>query len=378
MSKFKFSALVALVLVVVVPAALAQAQVRVLGTGTAVISDGASLGDTITYEMTGVTPPGTGFALEGWLVSDDGSVKLSTGVMAIGAEGEISHAYTSPGGDNLTHLYNKVLVTIEPVPDPDPAPNPVFAFSHEIPIGAMAHIRHLLTNWPPGEPKGILTNLQEQIQVAIVHTSLAMNSGTLDDVRLHTHHVINILEGEGGPNFEASFGNPGDGVGVFAHAQDRKHAGFAAGEAPGDPVINAHAELVDSAGKNAEDWAVAARDGSLTVLDQDSIDLAKILLNPVLGNLNAAMDGIAATGEDGAKVAYREGQFMATYTLDLGGLPAEPMVVELEEIGPCIMCPIVGDPTVPLLARVGLLAALVSLGAGALLVLRARRSRTRA
>ena len=124
----------------------------------------------------------------------------------------------------------------------------------------MAHIRHLLSDWPPGTLVGILTNLKQQLDVAITHANLALNSTTLNDVFLHTHHAINIIEGPSGANYDASFGDPGDGQGVFLHATDRKHSGFAASAAPGDTVINTRANLVEVSGQHTAGQSTVARD----------------------------------------------------------------------------------------------------------------------
>jgi len=225
------------------------------GDGSALIWDNQALSDSISYSFTELTSPGSDWTYEGWLISDDGSTKLSTGVMTLKSDGSISHMYTSPTGENLVHRYDQVVITVEPVPDTDPTPSGIVAGSHKIPAGAIAHIRHLLTNWPGGADKGILTNLKGQLDVAILHANLAAASTTLDKVVQHLHHVINIIEGADGGNHDASFGDPGDGIGVLAHAADRKHAGFAAGAAADDAVVNSHAQLVDVYGKNASDWA---------------------------------------------------------------------------------------------------------------------------
>ena len=300
--------------------------------GTAVISDSndgksATMSDVITYTLNGVTLPGQGFAYEGWLVSDDGSERLSTGVMAVDGSGAITHVFTSPWGDNLIRPYNRVVITLEPVPDDDPGPSGVVIFD-EIPQGGMAHIRHLLTSWPPGESRGILTNLKLQLDLAILHANLAKNSDTLEDVRLHTHHVINIIEGVEGSNFDIRFGNPGDGVGVLAHARDRKHGGLAAASAADDTEIVAGAKLVVVTGANAENWAAQARDVALNnVLIQANITLAKEFLGPGRGGtvitfLENARNGFdtdqddtieSVVGEGGADQAYVAAQAMATY-----------------------------------------------------------------
>ena len=330
MGKLKLSALLALAIVAfaTIPVGTARSQ-EVAASGTALISDNQALSDAITVTITGLVVPGADTAIEGWLVSDDGETKLSIGIMDVDVGGAVSHTYTSPDGDNLIHLYDKVVVTEEPVPDADPGPSDVVLLSDQIPAGGIAHIRHLLTNWPPGESKGILTNLKDELDLAILHANLAKDSTTLEDLRLHTHHTINIIEGPDGPNYDISFGHPGGGLGVLLHAQDRKHGPFASGAAVDDAEIVAGAARVDATGKNAEDWATLARDIALnSVLSETNLALAKVFLGPgvdsVISNLEAARNGFDAdndgtiesiAGEGGADQAYLAAQEMAIHTL---------------------------------------------------------------
>jgi hypothetical protein len=124
---------------------------------------------------------------------------------------------------------------------------------------------------------------------------------------------------------------------VLAHAGDRKHGTFAAGAAPDDVVVAAHAALVDVNGMNAEDWAIEARDVALKALGTTDIALAKIYLGPgggtVISTLGAARNGFdtdqdgtieSIAGEGGAEQAYREAQLMATYSLVPGAPPPPP------------------------------------------------------
>lgn len=385
MSRSKLLVFFALILLMSVPAGLVQAQQVTLfdtvsGSGTAIISDGEPslndiAGDTITYSMTDVTPPADGMVYVGWLVSDDGSIKLNTGVLTVESDGSVSGMFMSPDGENFIDTYNKVVITSEEEANADavePAGDAVF--SHEVPIDAITHIRHLLTSWPPTD-NGILMDLKEQIALAITHAELAGDASDIDGVLLHTRHVINIIEGEAGDNFDAASGTPtgGDGIGVLAHAQNRKHAEFAADEASDDEVIAEHAALVKSYGANAEMWAAGARDAALDILDETSMIVAKTLLSTVTGPLDAALNGIDATGDGGAAAAYVEAQMMALYSIepgapgatDSGGQPG----------GPGIGLPGVGDPAIPMLAQMGLIAALVFLGAGGIVLLRGRRTR---
>ena len=388
MNKFRLAFLMALALLVLIPAGLALAQEVDKPADTAVIWDNLALSDAITYKMSGVVQPAPGRAYEGWLKPSDGSLPpLSTGVMTVAADGTIDHTFTSPTGANFMHLYDQVVITDEPVPDPDPAPSGMFIYSHEIPAGGIAHIRHLLTNWPPGADRGILTNLKLQLDAAILHATLAANADTLDAVKLHAHHVINIIEGADGSNYDASFGDPGDGLGVLSHAADRKHGPFAASAAADDPVIVARAALVDLNGKNVEDWAIQARDQALVVIGQSALFSAKLQLIPVAGILTNARNGIdsdgdgtieSIAGEGGAAQAYVEAQLMATYTLEPGGLPVVVPVEEVvvQPVGPGL--PSVGDSSVGTAVWGSLIGALVLLGAGGALLARGRRSRTRA
>ena len=382
MSRSRVILLMALVLLVALPAGTAVAQEPTLisadvleGEGTAVIWDDAALSDAITFTMTGVTFPATGTVYEGWLVSDDGTVKLSTGILTVGLDASIDHSFDSNSvgytGENLIHNYDKAVITVEPVPDPDPGPSSALAFSAQIPAGAMAHIRHLVSDWPPGSGVGILSNLQTNLAGALLHANLAKNSATLELKQLHTHHAINAIEGENGANYDIAFGDPaGDGIGVLAYAVDRKHAGFAEATDPENATVAAHGALVETYGANAGIWAELARDQGLKVL-ASSLNIADIYLGPgansVISLLDAALNGIEG-GDGGAMQAYVEAQLMATYQFEAG-------VATTVSPGPPGS---VGDPSVPLLAQIALIASVMLLAAGGLLALKGRRSRAEA
>ncbi len=422
MSRSKFILVLALLLLISVPATiLAQTPEPISaqtaeGTGTAIIFDDKGLSDGIVYAMTGVSAPASGKEYVGWLVSDDGSSKLNTGTMAVAADGSVNHTFDSSSSkyaaDNLIHLYDKAVITLEDAGFDEDEPAGEAVFFHVISTGAITHIRHLLTNWPPGEIKGILTNLNEQLDAAILHATLSGNSDTIEAVQQHAHHVINIIEGEEGPNYDAFFDDPGDGIGVLTHVADREHGGFAAGAAADDVVVNAHAALLEVNGMNVEMWATAARDAALNVIGTTDLRLAKIYLGPgastVVSSLDAARNGYDANGdgaiasvanEGGAAQVYREAQLMATYTLVPGAPPATPTPTPAPTPVPTATAvptpaptatpipptpvaqptapglPGVGDDSVPVLAQVALLAAAVLLGAGGAVMLRGRRAR---
>ena len=85
MHSYRLVTLLAILLIAMLPMAVVQAEGEDTPTtvGTAVIADDAALSDSITYTLSNVPVPVSGTAYEGWLVSDDGSVSLSTGVMTV-------------------------------------------------------------------------------------------------------------------------------------------------------------------------------------------------------------------------------------------------------------------------------------------------------
>lgn len=68
-------------------------------------------------------------------------------------------------------------------------------------------------------------DLVNQLLTAIDHGNFSLGSGDLNSRQLHAHHVVNIIEGEDGPNFDASKGNPGNGYGAINYAQELAAAG---------------------------------------------------------------------------------------------------------------------------------------------------------
>ena len=217
-------------------------------------SDEANFSDKLSDEATIYIPNAPYLPAdknyEGWFVSDNGPV--SVGVLVPDVNGTINHKASlmsggAPTGENNFARHHTFMVTLEPLPDPDPAPTNEVAYSHTIPAGAFVHIVHLVFSWAPspayttgfhaGTPKGIIVGLREQTSNASLHAQLSADSSTLLLVKTHACHVVNIVEGIDGPNFDAFCGNPGDGFGVLSYADDAfKHASFAAGAAPEDPA----------------------------------------------------------------------------------------------------------------------------------------------
>jgi len=336
------------------------------------------LSDMATITITDVPALGSDEAYEGWFISDDGSRKQSTGILTPDSEGTISQTYTSTGdnaGENLFADFDTFVVTIEPIPDPDPAPSAVAAYSHTIPAGGLAHIRHLTYSWTgnpayesgfhEGTPKGIAVGMREQMWLAWVHAELALDSDDVDGMIQHAEHVINIIEGVDGENFGDFNGddvaqNPGDGFGVLPYAADTiKHAEFTISAAPGDETIASHGADAIEAAENVIDLATNARDQAmLAAAAVSSPSAVELFIGSVADLTNSALNGNNDGG--GAKQAYWAAQDMGAYVL------GDPSDVE---------APTVGDPIIPNLPQLALALGAFLLISGAYMY---RRSRSRA
>ena len=408
MTKLKLGIFLAVVSLAALPVALAQAQTPDTEV-TAVIGDDQALSDAITYTITNIPDPSAGTEYVGWLISDDGSIKLSTGPMTVDG-GNIDHTFDSTSkrysGFNLIHLFNKVAITEEAAgTDPDGPGGPV-VFHHEIAPEAMVHIRNLLSSSPDGTEGGILNQLKGQLDIAIAHAALAGDADELDHIKGHVQHVINVIEGSGGPNYDASGGDPGDSMGILKHIQDsRDQAQMAVAAAPDDGAIAGAAALVEATSANTDDWVNRAVTESLRLQDHEEKRLARLVLASVAGLLNSSRNGLdenidgmiaSIAGEGATAQTYVGAQRMATYTLISGPFPvpptptpeATPTPTEIPstptpEPTPVIglfpvVLPIVGDPWVAVVAKLALIAGLVLLISGGLVVARTRRSGSKA
>ena len=319
--------------------------------GEAVFRDAAAASDSLVIDFEGVPSLPAGSAYEGWLIDSAGG-KISVGILLRTGTADIEQTYVSPSGENLAASYNRFAISVEPVPDPDPdTPGPI-AYSDVIPLPAFVHIGHLLVSFGPNpDGKGIAVGLVEQMAVAAAHADLAKRSSSLAGKQTHSQHVINIIEGSGGTNYDASVGNPGDGKGVLNYAADLiAHAGFAKSAASDDDSVGDGADDAIAAAEAAAAGAVRARDEALLVVASGT---SEFRVGIALSNQVSLTD----RGMDDAGDAYTASQDMALFEGLAGQAP-----------------PSVGDPLVLSVALAALFAGLLLTGAGGLLVFRRRQT----
>jgi hypothetical protein len=350
--------------------------------GSASFRDADALSDSLVIDLGGVDAPAAGTKYEGWLKDTAGNV-ISVGTLTRTSGGEIKATHTDAAGANLLATYQVFIITAEPDPDPSTAPSGVVVYSDAVETGAFAHVGHLVVGFssnPNG--KGIATGLLEQAGVALAHANLAKSSSTLADKQKHAQHVINIIEGTTGANFDAGPGNPGDGKGIVNYAADAaSHASLAKEAAPDNETVAAHADVVIASANNVIASAEGTRNNALQVLaaTEDNI-IVEISLNNMIASATRALNGrdvdgdgkvrpfdiitdgavTATADEGGSKLAYTSSQDMAQF-VPLAG-----------DVG----TPGVGDALVPPVMLGVLLAGMALAASGGLLMRRRREGAT--
>lgn len=133
-----------------------------------------------------------------------------------------------------------------------------------------------------------LEKLVGQIRVAITHATFSLDQNQLGPRQTHAHHVVNILQGAAGPNFDASKGNPGDGHGALNYA--------------------AEAVRTDVTRKWAEntslylDWATAE---AIAATQTSDFEVAGVAIQRSLAYLSAALGRTDDQGALGSALAWQ-------------------------------------------------------------------------
>ena len=406
MPKSKFLLVLALLLLLAVPATVVLSDGHGLGEGTATVFDDAGMSDGLEVSLTGAAAPDAGKEYAVWLVAEEQAAFLRVGTLSVGEDGSASLTFDSSSdghsGDNLVATYSGWAISIEDAGSSPASPSNQGEASEVFEGDMLGNVRDLVMS---------MSGLRAQLELASMHAGFAAESDTVEDVMKHSHHVINILEGSGGANYDGSHGDPGDGTGALGYAAMAKAAASAVGGSGEEGSKRSmYSAMANTSAANSEMYAMMARDAALSAAAQDDVDLAKIFVGPggrtAISLLEAAMYGFDADGdnmvegdmgEGGAMSAYRQAQMAVSWTVRAGGLPVlatptpPPTPVPTATPAPTpVPTPAPPEPTAPGLPGVGdntvspvILMAIMA--AAALLVIggvvsirdRARRSRNR-
>lgn len=284
-----------------------------------------------------VAPDGSHYQL--WLVSNDGQTMLDLGDFNVT---DSAVDYSDSTDQNLLAGYAQLLISLEPNGDTDPAISNQIVYDGGVAPESLMYIRFVVDQFATTPAQvGLLVGAQEQMDIAIYHSGLALESlaaGNLAEAKLHTEHVVNVLEGTDGPNYGDWDGdglaqNPGDGFGVRAYLDwAKQQTALAAAPGASEEVVLHSAHVIVSA-DNAIAWLTEAEDAALRLLSSDSASEAQShadqmnqLVNDVLvgRDLNADNYAAPAPGEGAIQTAYEHAQFMGGFELFITGGTAAP------------------------------------------------------
>ncbi|MBK8903320.1 MAG: hypothetical protein IPM53_19205 [Anaerolineaceae bacterium] len=290
--------------------------------------------------LEGVAAPPEGAHYELWLV-DDSFNTLNLGPFEV-AEGNVQ--FSGAVERNLLAEFSGAFISIEP-DGVDDGEIGAIAFNGLVPAGSLVHIRHIVTAFP-ANPEGtaFLSGAQGQLHHAMEHAGFLLDelaNNNIREAQRHAEHVVNILDGESGPNFGDLDGdtlaqNPGDGFGVRAYLEGAKeHTNLATAAEDVTAEVELHAGHVLVSSDNALGRIDAAISQALRIIASDSAAEAQPAAEELAALLAAAMKGVDANGdgaiapipdEGGILTAYEHGQNMASFEFfaDAAALVAAP------------------------------------------------------
>ncbi|MCA9953438.1 MAG: hypothetical protein KC434_01870, partial [Anaerolineales bacterium] len=277
--------------------------------------------------LEGIAAPAAGTHYELWLV-DDSFNTLNLGIFDV-VDGNVQ--YNGTVEQNLLASYSGAFISIEPDGVADGEIGTI-AFNGVVPAGSLLHIRHVVTAFA-GNPDGnaFLIGAQTQIHHAMEHAGFLLDELANDNIReaqRHAEHVVNILDGETGPNFGDLDGdtlaqNPGDGFGVRAYLEGaEEHTNLALTAEGVTAEVELHAGHVLISSDNALARIDDAIGEALRIIASDSAAEAQPAAEELMALLAAALNGVDTNGdgviapipdEGGILTAYVHGQNMASF-----------------------------------------------------------------
>ncbi len=278
-------------------------------------------------------PPATG-QYDAWLTG--GSQPLHLGKLRPDGQGNAVLSYSDPNGQNLVGQYTGFSITAEAGGSSPSAPSNNVMIANSLPAGALGPVRQLLVSGssaPSHTPYAVgLVSMAEELLRHAKAVSGAAALGDSQSMDRHIEHMLNILEGKGGPDYGDFNGDgvvqdPGDTFGI-EHYVDQIGAQAAAASAAPDVTENVktHAAELEAlaiglrARANQDVDLLLKAHKATAIADKQSLTaqalvLTRTLLNGQDKNGNGTIDPLA--GEGGAYTTYFSSQYLAA----LGAVP---------------------------------------------------------
>jgi len=277
-------------------------------------------------------PAGSEYAV--WLINQDTEAVTALGTLTM--NNQTGSLVFSRGSDNLLAPGDKLEITQEQGAVVAPAGKVIITGT--FPIKAFAHVEHLLVSYPETPGKiGLLVGVLEQTYLLDIQAAVMQSAATGRNtvaIGCAAQSILDIIEGIHGSHYQQLEGicalqnvtTTGDGFGLPGKegylTGSTEHAGFAISQPDATSAMHEHAKLMDIALSNITGW--------VTTIDQDAIllrthpsDLSKVeeimrladyAYHGVDANGDGQIDPVA--GEAGAITAFRQGQLMATLSLN--------------------------------------------------------------
>lgn len=329
---------------------------QVTGTGTAVILDARYSSNDMVYcdslylSMTNVSSPAPGMRYYAWLLADNDATYLLLGPLTV-SSGNIVFGYNST--TNLVALYKKFIITEEI--DPFGGSTPTLENTRFVaalyagvgspgPSNALTYIRNAIGSFSTPSNLGLMTWLVRQLikpDNFVQHAGFAVGASTINDVKVHSDHVYDFVQGVLFNPGHGSVANNNDPLGYSFYRYgdlDTLYsplggAGYHIGRAiqQSDATANMVTEGTNSlvslrnvfGANNVSGWAKEVSDTCLWILTTTFPNLAAAqAAATIMRNLALKVqDGLAGSGNinpdsGGIFTAYRRAQMMATYLVE--------------------------------------------------------------
>lgn len=269
--------------------------------GRVSFSTTAVAGDTARLQVERLPSPPSGQQYIAWLGEGENNwIKL--GNLRLDPLGGAALIYTDAEARNLSTLFNRVLITVEPG-DTD-IPGDSIAYSGAVPQAVTDALREIIVTSAEGfDQASLLESALIEARIARQHAGLAASATSVGGLHTHAEHTINILRGTNEDFTGDGRGdNPGRGVGVVRFVDlINEHLDAAAAAADQMRQVQSQVELIRVCTANASNWIdqiialeiqLTQADDVAAVSDQrtQSTELAAALVLGVDLNENGQVD----------------------------------------------------------------------------------------
>ncbi len=309
--------------------------------------DVAAFLDEVILVTQGLPAAPAGTQYETWLAGEE--TRLSLGLLQIDETGRGEITYIDNGGNNLLARYDRLEITLEPLPDANPATSGNVVYSSGIPPNALVHMRHLFVSFSdtPNQD-GLIVGLQRETRHVDEHIRAMVAAYQQADavtVRLHAESIYNLLVGKNGQGYgdldaNGTIADPGDGYGLLFNGSNQgyiqgtiSHTQYSMSSNDATLNVKIHGQHVIDSAQNVETWATELRDLMLQILDDPISPEANALIRQAAALADRMQNGRDLNGNESIEPIQGEGGVLTV--LDHAGYMIDmPLMLGVEMMPP--------------------------------------------